>query len=275
MTTVMLFITMLPSILPAQEIEKITIVKCCEKNIYPEKYINISRAKKESFTQKNIHLYTDVAMLLYSENQLPYKTLSSFDISNISAEVGLKIGGGYLWDSTILGLEFENEKSSTKDQYKSKRWSAAAFLKDFQYNDEYSSYLKYSMNIRDSKRELGVYSLNEKLLGFAFEFNYTYNLFSKLYMGITSGAQLNLHYNYDANPSDSTKKNKKDFGTYQGYEYWFEVPFTVRISREVSVSIISKYKRYEVSAKPDINNYPMLYVPTREYSSKLSFNIKF
>ena len=263
------------TVLLAQEVEKITVVKCCEKSIYPEKYINISRAKKIHFTQKNIHFYIDAAMLLYAENKFPYKTLSSFDISNVSAELGLKVGSGYFWDSTILGFEFENEKNGKKEQYKSKRRSAGIFIKDFQYNDEFSSYLKYSMNLRDSERGLDSYLLKEKLLGFAFEANYSYNLFSKLYMGITIGTQLNMHYNYEAKPYGDTRKNKKDFGTYQGYEYWFEIPFSVRVSREISIRLINRYKKYEVSAKPDINNYPMLYVPTSEYTSKLSFDVKF
>ncbi len=259
----------------AQEVKKVTIVECCEKNIYPEKYINVSRVKKTPFTQKNIHFYFNIAMLLYMENEFPVKTLSSFDLSNMSAELGIKVGEGYLWDSTILGIEFANIKSTKKDQYQSKRRSAGLFIKDFQYNDEYSSYLKYSVNLRDSERSLNSYSLDEELLGFGFEANYTYNLFSKFYMGITAGTQLNMHYNYNAKPSTSTKKDKKDFGTYQGYEYWFEIPFLVRVSRSMSLSLINRYKKYEVIINPNINGYPMLFVPTKEYSSKLSLNVKF
>lgn len=273
--TIIITIAAISTAVFAQEVEKITVVECCEKNVYPEKYINVSRAKKIPFTQKNIHFYFDAAMLLYMENEFPFKTLSSFDVSNVSVELGAKIGGGYFWDSTILGLEFENVKSSKKEQYQSKRRSAGLFVKDFQYNDEYSSYLKYSVNLRDSERILNSYSLTEELLGLAFEANYTYNLFSKLYMGITVGAQLNMHYNYNAKPSASIKKDKKDFGTYQGYEYWFEIPFLVRVSRSMSLSLINRYKKYEVAVSPDINGYPMLFVPTKEYSSKLSLNVKF
>ncbi len=263
------------TVLLAQEVEKITVVECCEKNIYPEKYINIGRDEVSPFTQKDIYFYFDAAMLLYSENKYPYKSSSSFDPSNLSIEFGMKVGNGYFWDSTIFGVEFENENSNEKNQYQRKKRSLGISIKDFQYSDDYSSYLKYFFSYRDSERYSDFYSLNERLFGAGFEMNYTFHLFLKLYVGLSVGGQVNAYYNYDAAPYDSARKNKKDFGVYQGYEYWYEIPISVRVAQGVNLNLVNRYKEYSVDVTPSINDYPMLYVSSREYSTMFSVEILF
>jgi len=260
------------SVVFSQEIEKITIKQLHEKNIYPTKYNNVKRTQKKILTQKDIQYYLNGSMLLYSENKEPIKNVGFFNITNASLEVGAKVGGGYLWDSTILGASFENYKSASSDEHQLKRKDAIVFLSDFQYNNEFSSYLKYFIDIRQTERERESYSLTESLIGAGFEANYTYNLFLKLYMGISFGGQVNLFYNYEASSNSVSIKSEKDSGVYQGYDYWVKVPLTIRISDKIGLSFINSFKKYEPRATPELGAYPMLFVPTNEYNGVITLS---